>query len=262
MRNLKVLLVLLVAALGTGCLRISHTVNLKPDGSGTITRTLAVATAHAQQVSTMMGGSFVPPEAKLRQEAASMGPGVRFVSSTPYKAAGYEGLTATYAFDDVSKLTMNVEQAMRGGVNMPGTDGKPDPAADVKASFTRGATSVLTMQMPKLPVPDAAQRQQAEQAAQQAATNPQVEAMMKQLLSGLRVEVALNLQGQLVKTNAPYVEGTKIVLLRLDGDELIKSGKGAQQIMQLSKGADLRTLLTKIPGVKATLVPEVRIEFR
>ena len=62
--------------------------------------------------------------------------------------------------------------------------------------------------------------------------------------------------------NAPHVEGTKVVLLRLDGDTLIKSGKGAQQLMELSKGADLRTLLTKIPGVKATLVPEVRVEFR
>ncbi|HEX6322219.1 MAG TPA: hypothetical protein VFZ36_00725, partial [Vicinamibacterales bacterium] len=87
MRNIRILAFLAVAFAATGCLRATYTLNLKPDGSGTITS----LTAMSQQ-----GGMFgaqaataMPTEDELRGQAAAMGQGVRFVSSTPYKADGF-----------------------------------------------------------------------------------------------------------------------------------------------------------------------------
>ena len=258
MRYLRVLAFLAVASAATGCLRISYTLNIKPDGSGTIAKTIAVS----KQNAAMLGGvALLPTEAKLREEAAAMGPGVQFVSATPYNAAGFEGLTAVYGFTDVTKLAVNMEQAITGSVNLPGTEpgDKPDPEAEVKLTFTReGGGSVLVMRMPDVPDPDEDTKKQAEQAA----AAPGLEAMMKQMLAGLRMEVAVNVEGKITKTNAPYVEGSKVVLLRMDGDELIKSGAGAATLAQITQGVDPKSMLSKIPGLKIVLLPEVRIEFR
>ena len=262
MRYLRIVAFLAVASVATGCLRISYTLNLKPDGSGTIAKMIAVS----KQNAAMLGGtSMLPTEAALRDAAAAMGPGVKFVSATPYNDAGFEGVTAVYAFDDVAKMAVNMEEAVMGGLALPGTEpgDKPDPESEVKLTFTRGSGgSVLVLKMPPVDEPDADTKKQAGEVAQQAA-NPQVEAMMKQMLAGARIEVAINVDGKIVSTNAPYVEGTKVVLARIDGDELIKGGAGASKLMELTQGGgDVKSMLAKVPGLKIVLLPEVRIEFR
>jgi hypothetical protein len=259
MRYIRIFAFLAVASVATGCLRISYTLNLKPDGTGSITKVIAVS----KQGAGMMGGgtAILPTEAKLREEAAAMGPGVKFVSATPHKDGAFEGITAVYSFDDVTKLAVNMEQAVTGSVNMPGTDpdDKPDPDADVRLTFTREAgTSVLIMKMPDVPEPDEDSKKQAEQVA----ANPALEGIIKQMLAGLRMEVAVNIDGKIVDTNAPYVEGSRVVLLRLDGDELIKSGNAGAIMSQVSSGADPKAMLAKVPGLKVVLLPEVRITFR
>jgi hypothetical protein len=267
MRNLKILAFFAVALISTGCLRVTHTLNLKADGTGTISSTAAVSQQFMQQAGAMMaqGGSLIPNEAAMRASAKNLGPGVRFVSSTPYKAAGFEGITAVYAFDDVSKLSWNMEQAMTGAINLPGQDpnDKPDPEAAIRLSLARGATgSTLVIGMPKIPDVDPEQKTAAQQQAQQAQSNPQVEAMMKQMLQGMLMEVSINIDGKIVKTNAPYVEGSRVVLMRMDGDQLLKSGAGASQLLKISQNGDVKKMLSQVPGLKIVLAPEVRVEFR
>ena len=83
MRYLRFFALAAVAVLSTGCLRATYTLNLKPDGSGTIHQTMAMTSMAMQQAAMMAGesGSLIPTEAKLREAAEGMGTGVRFVSS-------------------------------------------------------------------------------------------------------------------------------------------------------------------------------------
>ena len=267
MRNVRILAFLAVAFASTGCLRVTYTMNLKPSGAGTISSTMAMSHAFRQQAGAMMdakgGGSMIPTEAKLREQAAAMGAGVRFVSATPYKTAGFEGVTALYAFDDVKKLKLNMEQAIAGAMNSPAGAAKMDPKADVKLTFTReGDRTVLVIGMPEVPEPSAEAKKQAAATTKQAETSPQVEAMMKQMIQGLLMEVAVNIDGRILKTNAPFVEGSRVVLLRMDGNEMLKSGQGAAQLMRLGQKPDFREALQNVPGLKVVTLPEVRIEFR
>jgi len=255
MRNIRILAFLAVAFAATGCLRATYTVNLKPDGSGTITSLMAMS-----QQGGMFGAqaaTATPTEAELRKQAAAMGQGVRFVSSTPYKADGFAGVTAVYAFDDVNKLTLNLEQALASD------SATPDPDANVKLSFSRaGDRNVLVIGMPEVPKPDDTQKKQAEQVAKQAEASPQLDAMVQKMLTGARLEVVLSVDGTIVKTNAPFVEGSRVVLLRLDGTELAKSGMGASQLMRMGQNPDIEAMLRQVPGLKIVTLPEVRIEFR
>jgi hypothetical protein len=255
MRNIRILAFLAVAFAATGCLRATYTLNLKPDGSGTITSLTAVS-----QQGGMFGaqaGAAMPTEAELRAQAAAMGQGVRFVSSAPYKADGFEGVTAVFAFDDVNTLTLNLEQALASETD------DLDPDADIKLSFSReGGRSVLVIGMPAVPTPDETQKDQADQVAKQAEASPQLDAMMQQLLKGALLEVVVNVDGTIVTTNAPFVEGPRVVLLRLDGNELAKSGMGASQLMRMGQNPDMQAMLREVPGLKIVTLPEVRIEFR
>ncbi len=266
MRYLKVLAVLAAAVLSTGCLRLTYTLNVKPDGSGTVSTTFAVASSMMQQVGMLMGasGSPLPTEAQMRQAAKGMGPATRFIRATPYKTGGFEGTTALYAFDDLNKLTLNLEQAIAGTINAPQMmGGQIDPASEVKLSFTRqGDRTIVVLGMPDIPEPTAELKEQAG-AAVPPPSSPEADAMMKQMLGGLLLEVGLDVTGKIVKTNAPYVEGSKIVLLRLDGNTLIKSGAGLGALMQLGTGTgDIQERLRKVPGLKVVTLKEVRVEFR
>lgn len=275
MHNLRIVALLAVAVVSTGCLRVTHTLSVKPDGSGTISQTIAMSQAVMKQAGAAMaaqGGnttSIFPTDAKLREEAAGWGEGVRFVSSTPYKTAGFEGITAVYAFDDLSKLKLNMEKAITGAVEVPmggGDNDPPDPKADVTLSFTReGGRTVLVIGLPEVPKSDEISpeaKKQAEDTAKQVDENPAVEAMMKQMLAGMLMEVIVNVEGTILKTDAPFVEGSRVVLMRLDMDEALKSGKAASEIMKMGDTPDFEAMLKKVPGLKVVTQREVRIEFR
>lgn len=268
MRYLKFFALAAVVALSTGCIRATYTLNLKPDGSGTIHQTMAMTSMAMQQASMMAGesGSLIPSQEKLREAAEGMGKGVRFVSSAPYKESGFDGVTAIYAFDDIRTLALSMDKMMAGAIDSPMADGASD--AELKLAFARGpnATS-LTLMMPPIPEPSAEDRAKAEAAAKQSGMPqempPEAEAMMKKMLDGLLFEVALNIEGTIVSTNAPYKEGNKIVLLQLNGTELIKGGLNMGQMMNMSAGqGSLEERLRTTPGVKIVTQPELKIEFK
>ncbi|MEX2272408.1 MAG: hypothetical protein WD690_13100 [Vicinamibacterales bacterium] len=284
MRNLKLLTVLAVAIASTGCLRMTYALNLKPDGSGTIVQTLAMSKASVQQLTAVLGsalglegsppaadastaGSPFPKPEQLKAQAAALGDGVRFVSATPFPDGTFEGQTVTYAFDDVRKLKLNMATMLAGGMSGK-TTGAPDPAADLAVTLTRaGDRSTLVLKMPKIPEPDAAQKAQAEEAIKKsgvdpASVPPEVEAMMKKMMEGLFIEAAINIDGSIVTTNAPFVQGTKITLLQFDWTEMAKSGRSMGDLMKMQPGGDIQQMLTRIPGMKVALLPEIRIEFR
>lgn len=272
MQNLRIpalVAFLCISAISGGCLRITHTVAVKPDGSGTISQVVAMSDTFMKQMGGMMaaqGGSMLPTEEKLKSEAPKWGEGVRFVSSTPYKEGGFEGITAVYAFDDIAKLNFNMEEIASGAIDSPMMkDDTPDDDADVKLAFSReGGRSVLTLTMPELPKPDAVTDEQKKQmeSAQAQVQNPQVEAMMKQMMAGLLMEVAIEAPGGILKTNAPFVEGQRVILIRLDGDELMKSSAGLTSFMQMGDNPDFEAMLKKVPGLKIVTQREVRIELK
>src|SRR5687767_8274132 len=104
MRYFKFIAVLAVAFASAGCLRMTYTLNLKPDGSGTIVHTLGMSKASMQQLTAMMSSALgvenapgsatqspFPTADQLKEKAAQMGEGVRFVSATPLPGGAFEG---------------------------------------------------------------------------------------------------------------------------------------------------------------------------
>lgn len=256
----RCILALLVALASSGCLRSTTTIDLKADGSGTILQETAVSAQALGMLQGLAGANATGEkptqlfgEEQARKAAAGMG--VTFVSGEPIKTGELEGYRARYAFDDIAKVTVNMDQG--AGNLAPGSDTKKPPFG---FTFNRGsAASLLTIQMPdqtpgapgSIPFPGAGGSEADKAQAAQAM------AMMKMMMRGLFVDVALNVDGRIIKSNAPYVEGSRVTLLQIDFDKLLTDDAA---LLKLQSARDIKSLAA-VPGLKVVTEPKVTIEF-
>ena len=186
-------------------------------------------------------------EEHARKAAETMG--VTFVSGEPFKTAELEGYRARYSFTDITQVKVNVSERMKSSSEPP-----------FAFALDKGpASSTLTIQMPEqsmkgvpgLP-PSGPGISDADKA--QAA---QMLGMMKMMMQGLFVDVSLNVDGRIIKTNAPHVQGTRVTLLQIDFDKML-ADEGALQKLQ---GASDLKALANVPGLKVPSDPKLTIVF-
>jgi len=259
MRTLLIASVLLAALLSSACLDAVTTVKVNADGSGTIVARM-LYTREGQQrlqdVAPLLGGGagMLPKltEADAAAAADRFGPGVTFVSATPIKGTEGDGIEATYAFKDVNQLGLGASPAQlpMGDPSM-GAGGPP-----IKFSLTKDP-SVLRIQTPAPDFSAAA----ALQPDPQSKPDANLMSLVRNLVQGAHVAVSVEPPGAIVRTNAPYVEGARIVLLDVQLDQLF-SEAGFARLAALKNLDDLKAFVKDTPGVKITLEPEVSVEFK
>ena len=262
MRFPSTLLVLLTAVLTSGCLRSTTTIELKPDGSGTIVQENAVGAEALAMLksfaasSPQQGKGGASPDIFTQEQAMKTGEamGVTFVSGEPIKTADLEGYRARYRFDDITTIKVNMKQTPDA---MPGAGSDQPPFG---FTFAKGSSSsTLTIQMPDqmpggsalpgLPGGGGANADPAQAA--------QAMAMMKMMMKGLFVDLSLAVDGRIIKSNASHVEGSKVTLLQLDFDKLLQD---EANFKKLQAATDLKTL-ANVAGLKVSSDPKVVIEF-
>ena len=82
-------------------------------------------------------------------------------------------------------------------------------------------------------------------------------AMMKMMMKGLFVDVSLNVNGRILKSNAPYVKGSRVTLMQIDFDKVLADETGLQKL----QGASDVKSLSGVPGLQVVGEPTVTIEF-
>lgn len=261
--------VLSVTALFGGCLNSGTIVRLKPDGSGTVEQTLLFNMAAAKmmmpgmQSQTTQGG--VLNEAEMKAAAAKMGEGVRFVSATPLKEGTFEGAKAIFAFDDINKIRVDQDPSVAG--SSTGTfAAQSKPSNPLTFKHTRaGGNSVLTISLDEGAARAPAGADAAAAGKGLENLDPAMMEMVKSMFKGFHVNIALEIDGKIVKTNADYVEGSRITLLDIDMDALLQDPTALQALQGKAKpGAtlsELRPFLKSLKGVRINN-PQLTIEYR
>ena len=90
---------------------------------------------------------------------------------------------------------------------------------------------------------------------------PEQLALMKQLFAGMRVAIAIEPCGQLVKTSSPFVDGQRVTLLELSFDQLLANDAVFDRLQAAHTLDDVKAAAKDIPGLKINLDPEITIEF-
>lgn len=265
--------VLVCAAVTSGCITALTTVKLRPDGSGTIEQAMSMNAATAEQFASMTKGlseaagegqegqpGELFSEKEMKEAAAKYGEGVVFVSSRPIKTADRVGRVAIYEFADISRIKINqkpdaAEAAPAGG-----------KAEDVLFRFSRqpSGNSVVNVVFPE-PKFDAAKGSPAGETATPSEAKPPDPAqlaMMKTLFEGLRVDIALEVLGTIVKTNSPYVQGSRVTLLEMDFSQLLENDQLLSKVAQPGSLEEAKQLLKDVKGFKVNLDREVVVEFK
>jgi hypothetical protein len=263
MTRLSALLVL--ALTSTACLRSTTLVTIKPDGSGTIVQETGLSPQAISMMKSMAGAQGgqtggTPElfgEEQARKAADSMG--VRFVSGEPIKTAQLEGYRSNFAFDDIRKIRMKLNEDPTGGAL-----GSTGSTANPPFGFTferNTASSLLTITLPEDKLKGgplgAMGGKMGDAGNADAAQQAQVLSMMKMMMQGLFVDVSLNVDGRIVKTNAQHVDGNRLTLLQLDFDKLLADEAAFKKLQSAS---DLKSL-GGIAGLKVVTEPKLTIEF-
>src|SRR6185436_3467425 len=94
------------------------------------------------------------------------------------------------------------------------------------------------------------------------ATGPEEMAMMKQMFKGMRILMAVDVEGKVVKTNSPYVEANRVTIIDFDFEKLLEN-PNLKSLDPIFEGSldDARKSLKGVKGIKMQLDPEVNVEF-
>lgn len=269
---IRILVVLFATTTLTACLNSTTVVTVKPDGSGTVEQTTLVNMAALKGMmpgaEKQSGGPVINRE-DLERTAARMGKGVRLVSAEKATGEpGFEGTKAIYAFDDINQIQISQDPNMSGGTGGTGGRLSTEPTQDdpVKFKFTRGATSsTLTINYIDKAPAGSTPPNPAEKGEMPDLTNPMIMNMLKTMFQGFKINIALEVAGTIVKTNAEYVSGPRITLLEMDIAQLL-SDEAKLKALQGKIGPDaslsaVKPYLKDIKGIKID-GPSISVEFR
>lgn len=257
--GLAALLVLPLA----GCFQSSTLIRVKADGSGTIEQRLVFTEQALDQLRafTILGGGNADnadptSEAQARALAAAIGPGVAYVSSMPVTIGRLQGRDSTYSFADITQLRISEQPEVPGAQGLK-AQGVNTSSAPITFGFGRKPDGNAIL---RILVPRPALFPTGPNGDPQPPTLQQI-TMVKQLLAGARLTVAIEPEGRLVQTTSPFVDGNRVTLVDLDIDKAGADPDLARKLQSAKTPEETKAMLNSIPGVKITLDPEISIEF-
>ncbi len=278
-------LIVVAAASLTGCITFLTEIKVRGDGSGTMVQTITLnpeqIKASMEGIAKQMGAAMTESkedlkndsskaskegpfkEGDLKGKAADMGPGVTFVSAETIDTKTAAGVRVTYAFKDINQLAVNPKPEAAMGTAAAGASSQEA----LKFRFNRmpNGNAVLTIlfahakpdtkEQAATPPPPASPEESAQQTA-----------LIKQMFKGLHMGIAVDVEGKVVKTNSPYVEGSKVTLMDIDFDPLFSDEEGFKALsakLEKAMGDDRKTMeaLKGVKGLRIVTDPEVSIEF-
>lgn len=260
-----------------GCLHSSTLIRVKPDGSGTVEQRLMFSSEGIEKAFAGMG--FKPTggstkkttpitPAELESDLADLGDGVTLLSMTPISAAqGFEGIAVKLAFTDIAAL--RTEDFLLPGPAAKEKDG--NGARDgIRFAMAPGAdgTAVLTATFHETARTGSGSTSKGSAKGGKGGpdlNDPEMRQMVKAMFHGFRIGLDLEVEGQIVRTNADHVNGTRITLAEIDLEALLREGKKLEALDKvLSPNASIakvRPYLEHMKGLKINH-PVVTVEFR
>jgi hypothetical protein len=277
MRYFHWFITLVALSILAGCFQVKTVVRVNPDGSGTVEESMMLSRKFISSMEEMMqglgSGGDAKPETldlfqpdKLNAEAPAMGEGVTYLSGEKAVTADYTGYVATYAFTDITRLKLNQQSAAAGAGS--GTAG----SLPITFRFTKGNPATLVVEQPKGKTPAAKGDLTPADTVQPDASAPQTPgqlpdgqaAKMAELFMGMKFELAIDINGTIVSTNATHRKGQRITLVDVDLSKVGDLLPRMEQLNRLNTGSfeESRELLKDLPGIKVEMNDKLTVVFR
>lgn len=275
-----------LAAMAAGlssCIEINETVNLKKDGSGTITE----ETLMGAQMSAMMdqlaalgggagGGGDMFSEEAAKKRAALLGKGVTVAKVEKLdkdgRKGGRKGGRVTFSFTDINTVTLSLADGAAGLSAMA-----PEGAAEVEEkakdadpvtfTYKEGVLTINTP-MPTKEEIDKAKEGSTDALPKDAADagpeGAQMQAMAMQMMQDMKMTMKVVIEDGIAETDATYRDGNTITLTEVDFGKLMKDPEMAKKLEKLNvqDPAALQNELKGIEGIKGETKPKVTVKVK
>lgn len=273
MRGFKLLsgVFLLVITL-TGCLRVNTTINVNPDGSGTIEETVFIKGEILDMIRQFASSfdesgeaeefSFYKEE-EQKNKAGEYGEGVMFLNGEEIFETGWEGYKVTYSFSDINKLKLDPSPDNK--VNL-GDEVPEETEAErqfITFNFRKGNPSELNITFPLRDLDDPKTTESPE-TVEADTTDEGMTEMFKRMFDGMRISVNVSVNGNITETNASFLEGTKLTLMDIDFSNLLVNDDIVKKLESKKPESieEFREITKDIEGIKIEFNDNVKVKFR
>jgi glutaredoxin-related protein len=262
--------VFLNALFFTGCIELSTLINVNSDGSGTVEETVMMSSKIIEMISELEKSftddtteyepfQFYDEEA-LKNQASDLGDEVRYVSSKKISRSEKEGYLVMYEFRDINKLQINQNPNSR--VKLESFEDEPEVEMEyITFSFIDGNPDEIRIQMPT-------EKQFVSDTTITLDTVDADTTMMNQqiaeIFKDLKITLALNINGNIIRTNADYVEGSRVTLLEVNFGELIQNAEKMREFRDTDPQnfEQVKKIIKGIPGIKVDTNNLIFVQFK
>lgn len=268
-RTLKFLSISLLGIILSGCIDVHYKMTLKSDGSGTIEETVYMNASMVQMIKGFMAMGnqdgdqeefSLLDEVELRNEAIEMGEGVEYVSGEKLEDNGREGYRALYAFTDINNIKM--DQDVSDKAPSMGEEGEEITEDDITFTFTKGNPATLIINMPE-DKEEESPTEQEETEEFETDENEEWAEQAKEMMKDFKVLIQLEIDGEIIETNATYVDGSTVTLVEMSLDQLADDPELFNKLKSLDDATfdETRDVLEELPGIKFETNEQVKVVF-
>lgn len=268
MKTLKIAFLLFIAVtLLTSCFKVETTVKINKDGSGKIFQTVMMSKTFVEMIS-QFAGSFgdssateefsLFDEKEFKESAKEFGSGVQYVGGEHVSENGWEGFRAEYAFDDLNKIRLEPEPDNKVSIGMEEQNVDQEDSDYYFFKFIKGDVAEVIIDRPEI------EKNIDDEETEVEGNNDEFNEVFLKMMEGMRIDIVLEFEGEIVETNATHVEGSRVTLLAMDFGEIVKNKETLEMLKksQPDEIEDLEAFVEKIPGMKLELKKPVSVKFK
>jgi len=267
MKTSKQLFLLIVSfTILSGCLQVDTTINVNKDGSGTIEEKVLMSDAVVDMMNQFMS-SFqdsdnvaeefnLYKEEELKEKSSDYGTSVEYISGEEIIIDGWQGYKAIYAFEDLNTITMETDPNAKVELDNSGGRKKNEYFS---FKFIPGEISELIIDRPEIK----AELTTDKTTSGEESVDDALDDSFLKLMEGMKVQLSLSFNGEIVETNATYVDGSTVNLLDIDFGELFKNKESLEMLKNNPPNnlEEIKVIVENLPGMKIELQRPVFIKF-
>lgn len=269
-KNRTLLIFPLLMLLFAGCLQVETTLKVNKDGSGNIDEKVLFSKtfvnmlkdfAEAFQDSASTEEFSVFSEEEIIADAKDYGENVVYVSYKKIDNENWEGYQATYSFDDITKIKISPSPDSK--VDMGDQAAENEQEAEYYFfKFVKGNTPQLIIDRPVIELNEETDENNDSEDSVQ--SDEEAGEEFVKMMEGMKIDIAVEVEGEIINTNATYVKGSRVTLFQMDFSEMMKNKEGFEEFKKNEpKNIDeMKKYLEKLPGIKLEVEKPVTINFK
>ena len=271
MKKLIILAIfILVSVLFSGCLQVETTLFVKKDGSGTINEKVVFSKtfvnmikefAQAFQDSTSTEEFNMYEEEKIVTDAKNYGENVVYVSHEKIDNDKWSGYQVVYAFDDITKIKISPDPDSKIDLENESVS-KEEDEEFYYFKFVKGDVPQLIIDRPDMDL--TLENAETEDSVETEQNDLEEGEEFVKMMEGMKIDIAVEVEGEIVSTNATNVEGSRVTMFLMDFGEMMKNKEGFKEFKKNEpKNIDeLKLYLDKLSGIKLEVEKPVTINFK